>query len=104
MPNNEKPNKQSLFTFEINIPVVFAVFCLLYLGYSGHQENMKNSQKINQLLLKYEKTLDTAIASDKKSLSNYRKNIENVLADLSPEEKRLLEATLSLSKGGNTPK
>jgi len=91
-------NKQRLLSFEINVPIVIAVIALLYLGYAGHQENMKNSRKLNELLVKYEKTLDTAIANDATSLKNYRKNVEMVLADLSPQEKAILETALKLSQ------
>ncbi|MGS2719295.1 hypothetical protein [Paraglaciecola aestuariivivens] len=95
MPNSTA--KKSIISFEINIPIVFAILGLSILGYKGHHENLKNSQKINALLVKYEKTLDAAIANDKTSLNTYRKNVEKALSQLSPQEKALLEAALSLS-------
>ncbi|WP_448547547.1 hypothetical protein [Thalassotalea fusca] len=96
--NDQNIYKKRLLSFEINVPIVIAVIGLLYLGYAGHQENMKNSRKLNELLVKYEKTLDTAIANDANSLKNYRKNVEKVLADLSPQEKAILETALRLSQ------
>ncbi len=60
---------------------------------------MENSQKVNALLIKYEQTLDKAIASDKSSLSSYRKNVEKTLESLSPKERDILKGVLELSEG-----
>lgn len=98
--NTSNVEKKSMFkfSFELNAYVGIAVCGLLWFGYSGHQENLKNSQKVNDLLVKYEKTLDAAIKNDSTSLRNYQKNLEKALSDLSPQEKKILEAALRLSE------
>jgi hypothetical protein len=93
-----KEKKEPLISFKINGPIILAVVGLLYLGYVGHQENLKNSRKINELLVKYEKALDSAIINDAKSFKNYRKNIEKVLSGLSTQEKEILETAMRLSE------
>lgn len=95
--NQVQQEKQSLFSFELNIPMIITMLVAIYFAYNAHLANMTNSQKMNQLLVKYEKTLDAAIAGDASSLKNYRKNVETVLAELSPQEKAILETALSLS-------
>ncbi|MBA6373354.1 hypothetical protein H4J56_18215 [Colwellia sp. BRX8-4] len=91
--------KESIFKFEINIPVILTMGLAIYLAFSSHQANLKNSEKINQLLVKYEKTLNSAIAGDPSTLKDYRKNLKRAVAGLSPQEKKILESVLALSSG-----
>tara|TARA_B100002003_G_scaffold100855_1_gene93862 strand:+ start:653 stop:1138 length:486 start_codon:yes stop_codon:yes gene_type:complete len=86
--------KMGFVAFNIVSPVIAIIF-----AWQGYQQNMENSQKVNALLIKYEQTLDRAIASDKSSLSSYRENVEKTLESLSPQERDILKAVLELSEG-----
>ncbi|WP_333972280.1 hypothetical protein [Alteromonas mediterranea] len=85
--------KWGFVAFNIVSPVIAIIF-----AWQGYQQNMENSQKVNALLIKYEQTLDKAIASDKSSLSSYRENVEKTLESLSPQERDILKAVLELSE------
>jgi len=100
MPNtndNNKPKQLNKWDICINILTIVGLLVAIFLANSAHQANLKNSEKINQLLVKYEKTLNSAIAGDPSTLKNYRKNLKQAVAGLSPQEKKILESVLVLS-------
>lgn len=94
----EAQQKPSMISFQINVPVLAAMILTVYLAFSAHSANMENTKKINQLLVKYEKALDTAIINDPALFKTYQQNLSAALNDLSPEEKRILEAVTTLAE------
>lgn len=88
--------KNSWFTFEINVPVAVGFSVALYFMYSGHTATMENARKTSALLAKYETLLDSAIARDPDVLSTYKGNLKRIEESLSPEEKRLLAMLLDV--------
>ncbi|WP_445767082.1 hypothetical protein [Rheinheimera sp.] len=97
-------NSKSIVSFQINIPVLITMVAALWFAYSAHQENLKNTKKINELLGKYEQTLDQAISSDPATLKTYSKNLRNVVDKLSKEEKELLLALLAIDGDSSAAK
>ena len=89
-------NSKSIVSFQINIPVLITMVAALGFAYSAHQENLKNTKKINELLGKYEKTLDQAISSDPATLQTYSNNLKKAVSQLSKEERELLLALLAI--------
>ncbi|MGB3724931.1 MAG: hypothetical protein WA981_04130 [Glaciecola sp.] len=90
--------KPSFFTFKFDISTFIALCIAMYLAYSSHVANMQNTQKLNALLIKYEQTLDTVIASDKATLAQYQANMKKALAKLSPQERKLMMALLEIER------
>jgi hypothetical protein len=103
MSNTDTDNKSifSFLSFKINVFELAVLGLAVYLAFAAHQANVENSKKINQLLVKYEKTLDAAISGDPTTLKAYRDNLHRAVEDLSPEERKILESVLALSTSGS---
>ena len=96
MEKQEKPS-WIRFSVEVNLPVLATMAFTCFLAYQAHQQSMENASKVNQLLVKYEQTLDTFIQNDPAALKTYQGNLKDALASLSPEEHKLLNALLAVS-------
>lgn len=94
--------KSKRFSFEFDVFSLITLAAVLYLAYSAHMTNMKNAEKLNGLLSKYEQTLDMAIANDKVTLARYQKNVKKAVQSLSPKEKELMLALLEIDRKKNT--
>ncbi|ARD24115.1 MULTISPECIES: hypothetical protein [Shewanella] len=84
------------FTLDFNFFSLLTLLIVLFFAYTAHKKNMDNADKMNNLLVKYEQTLDAAIAGDKVTLAQYQKNVKKAVASLSPKEKKLLLALLEI--------
>lgn len=98
MTEQEKPR---LITFKFDVATFLALCAALYLAYSSHQANLKNTEKLSALLIKYEQTLDNAIKSDKASLQSYQENVRKAMSSLSPKEREFMNKLFSLDSGAD---
>lgn len=98
MTEQEKPK---LISFQFDVATFLALCAALYLAYSSHLANLKNTEKLSALLTKYELTLDNAIKSDKASLQTYQKNVRKAMSSLSPKEREFMDKLLSLDSGAD---
>ncbi|MBH0027553.1 hypothetical protein I6F53_11210 [Pseudoalteromonas sp. SWN29] len=98
MTEQEKPR---LITFKVDMTTFLALCAALYLAYSSHKANLKNTEKLSALLVKYEQTLDNAIKSDKATLQNYQENVRKAMSSLSPKEREFMDTLLSLDNGAD---
>jgi hypothetical protein len=90
--------KKKKFSFEFDVFSLMTLAVVLYLAYSAHTTNMKNAEKLNGLLSKYEQTLDAAIANDKVTLDRYQNNVKKAVQSLSPKERQLMLALLEIER------
>lgn len=93
MTEQEKPK---LISFQFDIATFLALCAALYLAYSSHLANLKNTEKLSALLTKYEQTLDNAIKSDKATLQAYQENVRKAMSSLSPKEREFMDKLLSV--------
>ncbi|MFC3203973.1 hypothetical protein ACFOEW_19380 [Alteromonas oceani] len=98
MQESKKPNYINIFK-EILAPA--AVLYTMFVVYTAHEKNMENTQKINAMLVKYEQTLDAAIAGDEKTLARFKQNMNKVLDGMSAEEREIMKGLLELNRQGN---
>lgn len=64
----------------------------------AHQQNLKNIEKMNSIIVKYETQIDKMILSDDKTHAKYIKNLKEALKSLSKEERKVLLAIYSVDK------
>ncbi|MCL1059005.1 hypothetical protein CXF86_10655 [Shewanella sp. GutCb] len=95
MTTETKPKR---FSFKFDVFSLMTLGVVLYMAFSAHTTNMKNAEKLNGLLSKYEQTLDAAIANDKVTLDRYQKNVKKAVQSLSPKERQLMLALLEIER------
>ena len=96
--SRESQLRLKLFKSQNEFITLVLTVITIYVMVSSHLSNMKNVERMDALITKYEAKLDKVIASDEANLKAYRTNLKRAMNSLTAEEKELVEKIFAVTE------